>query len=66
MRKLIDLDDPFFAPIWIRVAIVIITAAWALFELSQGAIMWAVIFIGISGICAWRFYTIDYRSDPQE
>lgn len=64
MRKLIDLDDAFFAPVWIRVAIVAVTALWGLFELSTGATLWGVVFLGLSVICAWRFLTIDYSSDP--
>ena len=60
MRKLIDLQDPFFAPPWIRVAVVLVCVVWGLFELSQGAVLWAVVFLGIGTICAWRFITIDY------
>ena len=68
MRKLIDLQDPFFAPVWIRICVVAVTCCWGLFELSQGAVMWAVIFLGMSGICAWRFATIDYgrNSDSRD
>ena len=66
MRKLIDLADPFFAPVWIRVSVVVITTLWGLFELSTGAILWGVLFLGISAICAWRFATIDYSADREE
>ncbi|MBU2994596.1 hypothetical protein Q4555_05490 [Octadecabacter sp. 1_MG-2023] len=66
MRKLIDLYHPFFAPAWIRVAIVIVLAAWGLFELSTGAVLWAIIFIGIGVICAWQFATIDYSAISDE
>ena len=65
MRKLIDLEDPFFAPPWIRVAVVLVSGLWGLFELSQGAVMWAVIFLGVSAVCAWRFTTIDYSDGPK-
>jgi hypothetical protein len=40
--------------------------AWGLFELSSGAKVWAMIFLGISGICGWRFATIDYNRDVEE
>ena len=66
MSKLIDLADPFFAPVWIRVSVVVITTLWGLFELSTGAILWGVLFLGISAICAWRFATIDYSADREE
>lgn len=65
MKKFVDLSDPFFAPIWIRIAVVVITAAWGLFELSIGKTIWPVIFLGISAICAWRFSTINYNSKPE-
>lgn len=66
MKKLIDLHDPFFEPIWVRVAVVLVLICWGLFELSTGRAMWAVIFLGIGVICAWRFCTIDYKSQPKE
>ncbi|MFT5867298.1 MAG: hypothetical protein ACI82I_003058 [Gammaproteobacteria bacterium] len=66
MKKLIDLADPFFAPVWIRVCVVLVTAIWGLYEMSAGATLWGVIFLGISAICAWRFATIDYTADPEE
>ncbi len=62
MRKLIDLYHPFFAPVWIRIAVVLVLLGWGLFELSTGAVLWAVIFIGVGVICAWRFATIDYSA----
>ena len=66
MKKLIDLTDPFFEPVWVRVCVVLVTALWGLYEMSAGATLWGVIFIGISVICAWRFATIDYSADPEE
>ena len=66
MKKLIDLTDPFFEPVWIRVSVVVVTGAWGLFEMASGAPLWGVIFLGISAICAWRFATIDYTADPEE
>lgn len=66
MRKLLDLEDPFFAPAWVRILVVAVMGAWGLFELSQGSVMWSVIFIGVGAICAWRFATIDYNANPEE
>lgn len=66
MRKLVDLTVPFFAPVWIRVSVVLVTAAWGLFEMYANATLWGVIFLGVSVICAWRFATIDYSADPEE
>lgn len=66
MRKLIDLEDPFFAPLWIRVLVVVIAGGWGLFEFSAGAPMWGMIFLGISAICAWRFATIEYGASSED
>lgn len=60
--KLLDLTDPFFEPVVVRVVIVAITAIWGLFELSTGAVFWAMFFLGLSVICGWRFATIDYAA----
>lgn len=64
-KKLIDLEHPFFAPLWVRIAVIVVMVAWGLFELYRGAILWAVIFLGFSAVCAWRFAKIDY-SAPRE
>lgn len=62
MRKLIDLEDPFFEPLWIRIAVVLVTTVWGIFEIANGAVLWGIIFLGISAICGWRFATIDYSN----
>jgi chromate transport protein ChrA len=66
VRKLIDLEDKFFAPVWIRVAVILVTTVWGLFEMSAGAPMWGIIFLGFSVVCGWRFATIDYSADADE
>ncbi len=58
--KIIDLEHPFFTPVWIRVAIVLACAIWGLIELLNGAVFWTMFFIGLAAICGWRFATIDY------
>lgn len=42
--KLLDPDDPFFAPVWRRWATVLAPAAWALVELVSGSPAWAAVF----------------------
>lgn len=64
--KLIDLTDPFFAPVWIRIAVVLTLIGWGLFELTTARAMWAVIFLGVGVICAWRFCTIDYTNSAED
>lgn len=64
--KLIDLTDPFFAPAWRRVVVVIVLTGWGLFELTTARAMWAVIFLGVAAICTWRFCTIDYTERSED
>lgn len=44
MKKLIDVNDPFFAQIWRRWAITVLPLLWAGVELWNKAPMWAFIF----------------------
>ena len=62
MSKFLDLENPFYAPLWIRILVTYVLILWGFFEVSQGAYAWAVIFIGLGLICGWRFATIDYSA----
>lgn len=61
--KLIDLTDPFYAPIWIRITVVLVLTFWGVLEIALGNALWAIMCISFAAICAWRFATIDYRND---
>ncbi|WBU55921.1 hypothetical protein [Paracoccus sediminicola] len=43
---LIDPNHPFFRKLWVRVACVVLPLGWAVFELSQSNIFWAILFGG--------------------
>jgi len=62
VSKFLDLENPFFAPLWIRIAVTCVLISWGGLEISQGAYAWAVIFIGLGLICGWRFANIDYSA----
>ncbi len=66
MKKFLNLGDPFFAPIWIRVSIVVVTAIWGLIEFSAGEVFWGCLFVGISAFCARQFSTIDYNAGSED
>lgn len=53
-----DARHPFYRPLWRRVAIVAITAGWALIEYRNDAPIWAVLFAVISAWCAWFFFVV--------
>jgi len=38
--KLLDLEHPFFAPVWVRVVVVAICIGWGLFEFANAAVLW--------------------------
>ena len=57
-----DLAVPFFLPVWRRVAVLAACFLWALVELSNGAVFWAIIFAGMGGIVAWNFWTADWSA----
>ena len=66
MKKLINLEDRFFAPLWIRATIVVLLCFWTLIELFAGAQGWAAFFAALAVFSAWRFAVIDYTSEDGE
>ncbi|ETX30735.1 hypothetical protein [Roseivivax isoporae] len=69
MKSLFDLQSPRMRPLWLRIAITGLTLAWALVELSNGAIGWAILF-GAAGLwCAWQFFVVwdpDKAAPPRD
>jgi hypothetical protein len=63
MKKLFDLNDPFFRPLWIRVVIVLFSAGWGIFEFVAGAPTWGTLFCAIS---AYAFYGFFIAFEPRE
>ena len=63
MKKLLNLEDPFFAPLWIRTTIVVLLGFWTMIELFAGAQGWAAFFAALAVFSAWRFAVIDYTSE---
>lgn len=63
--KFLDFKDPFYAPVWIRICVVAVCIGWGLFEVSNAAYGWALIFIGLGAYAGWQFYTTDYTSDGE-
>ena len=62
-RKLIDVQIPFFIPVWRRVAVVGLCFGWALLELTADNIECAVLAAGIGIYCAHQFFL---AFDPKE
>lgn len=51
--KLIDPSHPFYRPLWVRLAIVVVCLGWGLFEFSTGAALWGTLFTGAGVYAAW-------------
>lgn len=55
--------DPFFNPLWRRIATVAACAGWGGFEFWNGNTGWAALFWGIGVYCGWVFF-VTWRDLP--
>ncbi|PCJ89080.1 MAG: hypothetical protein COA52_12635 [Hyphomicrobiales bacterium] len=53
---LINVQLPFFKPLWRRIATVVICLGWGTFEFVDGSPFWGVLFVGLGLICAYEFF----------
>ncbi|MEJ6746520.1 MAG: hypothetical protein QNK98_07175 [Yoonia sp.] len=60
--SLLDVEIPFFLPVWRRYLVIAVAVCWGLFEISTGALFWGMIFVGMGSIVGWRFYTADWTT----
>ena len=63
MKRIFDVQLPFFIPLWRRIALVIFTGAWALLEWSWGNQLWSVGFGALTVYLAHQFF-LDF--DPKD
>ena len=54
MKKIIDADHPFFAPVWRRWASVILPLIWGGVELYLNSPGWAMLFAAAAGLAYWE------------
>jgi hypothetical protein len=52
--KLLDPAHPFFAPLWRRTLIVVLTLGWAVIEIMTGDPFWAILFGALGVYCAYQ------------
>ena len=64
--KFFDLAVPFFLPVWRRVLTAVVPILWAMVEFSTGEAFWGLIFVGLGGSAAWKFYTADWEAVAAE
>ncbi len=64
--KLIDVQHPWFVPIYRRVLVVAVCVGWAVAELVWGEVFWAMLF-GATGIyCAYQLFWAFDPKEPEE
>lgn len=56
MKSAFDVQHPFFLPLWRRILTVAACFGWALFELSNGNVFWAILFAAPGAWCAHQFF----------
>lgn len=59
-----DAENPFFRPLWRRIAIVVFCAAWSAFEFWNNQAFWGTIAGGMGAYAAWMFL-LNYK-EPAE
>ena len=64
--SLLDVEIPFFLPVWRRYLVVAVAVCWGFFEISTGALFWGMIFVGMGSIVGWRFYTADWTAVAED
>ena len=60
---MLDLEHPFFLPLWRRILVVVLTLGWSLVEfLVTAAPGWGLLFAAIGAYCSWSFFKGDYAA----
>ncbi len=56
LDRLFDFEHPFFRPLWLRIAIVLVCLGWAGLEIAAGSAGWAMLFGGLGLFSGYRFF----------
>ena len=64
-HPLIQLRHPWFNPTWRRVLTTAFLVLWGVFELSNGALFWAFIFLATGAVTGWVFF-VDWTNVPED
>lgn len=55
-----DNEHPFFRPLWRRIAVVTVCAAWAVLEFATNTPFWGMIALAFTAYAVWTFL-INYK-----
>lgn len=50
-----DNEHPFFRPLWRRIAVVVVCAAWTVLEFVTGTPLWGMMALAFTAYGAWTF-----------
>ena len=64
MDRFLDLNNPFFRPLWLRVLVVALCLGWALFEFVAASPFWGALFGAIGLYCGWHFFFNFHPREP--
>jgi hypothetical protein len=56
--QILDVQHPFFRPLWRRIAVVVFCLGWGAVELRSNEPFWAVLFGALGVYCAWQFFFV--------
>ena len=56
--QMLDVNHPFFAPVWRRVAIVVFCFGWAGVEFAFASPTWGMIVAVLGAYCVWQFFFV--------
>ena len=54
MKKFLDADHSFFAPVWRRWITILVPAIWAVVEFSMDSPGWGVLFAALAAYAFWE------------
>ena len=57
-----DHEHPFFRPLWRRVAVTAVCAAWTVFEFAANSPFWGMIALAFTGYAVWQFFYLYRRA----
>ena len=63
--RFLDVQSPFFRPLWLRVVTTAACIGWAIFELLTGGMFWAILFGAAGAYLAWQFF-VAFDPPPDE
>ncbi|MBP2233798.1 hypothetical protein J2Z31_000288 [Sinorhizobium kostiense] len=66
MIKFIDPDHPFYRPLWIRLLIVALCAAWTAVEFYGGQPLWGMIFLAVTAYAGAALLIFYRPKEPEE